>query len=148
MQEHKVRQQVYHKLEKIDDLIEDKGYEVREYDSDTDLACAVIDYFTDELNTLIYPAKSYAVAIIYSMLLDEHFGVPFDESINDPDLFMGTDKFFVPMYQNERVYVEAIEYLDKYGYLDPLPTHWPQIATTIDFFKKEFYLNPNPHFNN
>ncbi len=143
MSDHKLRQQMFHHLETTDDWLGDKGYVVVDSHK-RQLVDQIIDYFSVVLSTLIYPAKSYAVAIIYAKLLEEHFGVPFYEALNDSDLFMGTDKFFVPYDRAKEIYDPAIAFMEANG----LHTNLPQVAKTIEYFKKEFYLTPNPYFAN
>lgn len=55
-----------------------------------------LKYFDKAEFPLIYPAKSYAVAIIYALMLKKTYGIPMVESLSDPDLFMGHDQYFRP----------------------------------------------------
>lgn len=45
----------------------------------------VVDFFLTE-SELIYPAKSYFVAIVYAKCLEKYFGGSFFEYLNDPEL--------------------------------------------------------------
>lgn len=139
MKEHKVRQNLYHKLADIEDYVAEEEYEVHEF-TDEQLVESVVRHFAEKVDTLIYPSKSYFVAIMYAALLQYHFGVDFYEALNDPSLLYDNDKFFVPYNKNGHVY-DAI--------LDRIPltelkqlNHLPQVEATIDYFNKEFMLNP------
>lgn len=77
-----------------------------------DLVVPAVAYFTDPQDVLVYPAKSYAVALIYARLLWEHFNEAFFEVLDDPDLLYGNDEYFVPYSQDPTTY-DAI--LDTFG---------------------------------
>lgn len=66
-----------------------------------------IKYFKDQSFPLIYPAKSYAVAIIYATLIEQHYGFALRDVLDDEDLFLGNDDFFVP-YSKDPITYEAI----------------------------------------
>lgn len=66
-----------------------------------------LKYFESATFPLIYPAKSYAVAIIYATMLHRHYWFDIRETLNDPDLFLGHDQHFVPYSQDPETY-EAI----------------------------------------
>lgn len=63
-----------------------------------------LKYFKAAEFPLIYPAKSYAVGIIYAHTLHGLYGLPVRDILDDPDLFLGQDEFFVPYSQNPAVY--------------------------------------------
>ena len=139
--DYKLRQEMFHHLFNPDDRIEEHPWLYR-YSTQQQLVDDIKDYFTVPVETLLYPSKSYAVAVIYAKLLRKYFGVPVLESLRDPDLLYGNDKFFEP-YQtgfSADVYNSVI--------FLPFNVDLPQVAKTIEYFKQEFFLYPNPYFNN
>lgn len=71
-----------------------------------------LHYFKEATFPLIYPAKSYAVAIIYAYKLNEIYGIDKYLVLNDPDLFLGQDPYFVPYSDNPKVYDEIMTRLE------------------------------------
>ena len=108
MKEWKYKQQLYHLTNFLDDHIEEKPYIIQ---SD-DLVKDIIEYFSIQSNILIYPAKSYAVAIIYAKLLEKYFNEDFYEVLNDPDLLYGNDQFFIKYSDASNIYDEVISSID------------------------------------
>jgi len=139
--DHKLRQQMFHHLESTDDWLEDKDVVVLDLPP-AELIAHIINYFTIPINKLIYPAKSYAVAIIYAHLLNEHFGVNFYTALKDPDLLAGNDPYFVPYDRAKDIYDSVIDHVAVHGYRSELP----QVKKTTEYFYREFYLIPNPYF--
>lgn len=82
---------------------------------------------------LIYPAKSYFVAIIYAKCMEKYFGINFIEALNDKEL-LPDDKYFQP-YDNDK---ELYDYV-----LNNVKNIWKykSINKTVDYFKKEFLIN-------
>ncbi len=137
MKEYKILQDVYHKTAEIGDYTND-SVTVLEL-STGDLVESILNHFTKEQPELIYPTKSYFVAIIYTTLLEKHFHEPFYTALNDPELLYGNDKFFVPYSEARLVYDTVIRRLPWFpsgycGFNDSLS----QVASTIDYFNKEF----------
>ncbi len=63
-----------------------------------------LKYFDAATFPLIYPAKSYAVAVIYAFKLHELYGVTIRETLDDPDLFLGQDPYFTPYSEDPTTY--------------------------------------------
>lgn len=101
--EHKLYQKLYKELvtEHLDDFSKVEWVESPE------LVNNAIAYFQADVFPLVYPAKSYSVAIIYATLLEKEYGIPLRESLNDKDLFLGDDDFFVTYDTDPETY-EAI----------------------------------------
>lgn len=78
---------------------------------DPELVENALHYFKEATWPLIYPAKSYAVAIIYATKLNEIYGVDIEAVLSDPDLFMGQDPYFVPFGEDPDTYREIIRRL-------------------------------------
>ena len=141
--EHKVRQALYHHLNpNPSDMNLGVPYKSM---NDRQLAFHVIDYFLNSDHEICYPAKSYAVALIYAHLLEKHFIIPFDTSLRDPELLFHNDPFFVPYTDESYVYNKAISHLQLY---DGLQYNLPQVAATVEYFDQEFFLTQNPYFDN
>ena len=139
--EYKLRQEMFHHLFKPDDRIEDHNWLYR-YSTIEQLVVDITDYFTIPVETLLYPSKSYAVAIIYAKLLRKYFVVPVLESLMDENLLYGNDRFFEPYSVGF-----ASEVYNRVIFL-PFDENLPQVAKTIEYFKQEFFLYPNPYFDN
>lgn len=70
-----------------------------------------LHYFSEATFPLIYPAKSYSVAIIYATKLNELYGVDVLSILNDEDLFLGQDHYFVPYDSDPDTYNEIMSRL-------------------------------------
>jgi hypothetical protein len=101
--EHKQYQQLYQQLvtEHTDD------FSKMEYVVAPEIVQNALYYFKGQNFPLIYPAKSYAVAVIYAYLLFKEYGIPIRDSLSDKDLFLGQDEYFVPYHEDVASY-EAI----------------------------------------
>lgn len=125
----KYNQQLYHLMtDRHEDDIQYKELNVKPLAVED-----VIDYFENESNLLTFPAKSYAVAIIYAKLLEYYFQEDFYDVLDDPDLLYGNDKYFVRYSKNVMIYDEIISKIDL-TFSKPID----QVLTTITYFKKEF----------
>lgn len=148
MQEHKIRQAIYHKITPLDDILDDVEKKepviYLENEPEGETVDTIVRYFHAEVKELIYPAKPFVVALVYSCLLEKHFGIPFYESLSDPELLYGNDKWFKPYPEAKSVYDRAIAYLaEKLEDVvkenkDALP---PQICSTMGYFRKEFLID-------
>lgn len=141
---------MFHKLENTDDWLDQHPHEVVLYNSRDDLIDDIVAYFSEPQEVLKFPAKSYAVALIYATLLQRHFGVSFDQALSDPDLLAGNDKHFLPYGEHTAaIYDGALFRLknkSNFRLEDEDQVQLPQVKATIDYFKREFYLVPNPYF--
>lgn len=91
----------------------------------------VIDFFKNG-SKLIYPAKSYFVAIIYAKCLEKYFQEDFYESLNDTEL-LSDDCYFSIYSQNKDIYDNIIENIGDIWQYD-------SIMKTVTYFKKEFLI--------
>ena len=99
--------------------------------NDDELCDMIIDFFKNE-SLLIYPAKSYFVAIVYAWYLKKYFNEDFYKSLNDPDL-LPDDAYFVPYEKSKYVYdtvLKAIGNIEKYKSIDK----------TVSYFKQEMLI--------
>ncbi len=141
MKEHKKNQLIFHKTNIPDDDIHDLNYIVEEL-NEQELVSKINSYFTELNNDLLsFPAKSYAVALIYSFLLEKYFDVSFLEALSDPDLLHGNDKFFKPFNEDTRsLYENVITYLKENNLTDFEQSKSKSVLKTVDYFKKEFLI--------
>lgn len=139
MKDYKVKQWLYHKTSSPDDLLSDLEHRVVEL-SPKDTIVWVLSYFRSEGPETVFPAKSYAVAIIYAKLLEKYFKAEFWSSLKDEELFLGSDRFFVPYGQDpqaDQIYDEVFASLG--------PEEWSfetspysQVLKTVEYFYLEF----------
>lgn len=139
MKPHKEYQRYYNSLRNYDDSLDHIPYVV-ENDLQT-MIQRVIEYFTTPTETVSYPAKSYAVALIYAHLLEKHFGDDFMASLNDPDLLCGNDLYYKTYAQSSHVYEMIFEHvpINKSNY--ELPLQLPQVKKTQQYFMLEFNVS-------
>ena len=114
-------------------------YTVKKYGLDEELVNEIVDFFISG-SKLIYPAKSYFVAIVYAKLLEEHFDENFYDCLSDKELLLD-DYFFVPYNRNRNVY-NAV--LSKIG--DPL--EYKAAEKTKEYFYQEFLLDGTDNKDN
>jgi hypothetical protein len=129
MKEWKVRQELFHRLtqDHSDDL--NKIY----IEIVDDIANTAIRYFFENDIGWLYPGKSYAVAVLYALWLNEEFGENFLDSLDDPDLLYGNDPYFVPYSQDKQNYIKIIAAL-------PQNKNQGMIPDIRGYFEREFML--------
>ena len=100
MKEWKIRQEIYHRLNKeyTDDLNR-VDIVFRENTADEALR-----HFNERIDEWIYPAKSYFVAICYASWIAEDFNEDFYELLDDKMLLAGNDPYFVPYSKDKDTY--------------------------------------------
>lgn len=91
----------------------------------------VVNFFLTE-SELIYPAKSYFVAIVYAKCLEKYFGGNFFEFLNDPEL-LPDDTYFKVYSQDKSTYDNIINRIGDIW-------QYPSICKTVNYFKKEFLI--------
>jgi hypothetical protein len=149
MQEWKLRQKIYHATNPITDMLDDvvahEGRKVieTEFESDRAQVDSIKTYFTGVVHDLVYPTKSYVVALVYATLLNKHFGIDVKQALDDPELLCGNDKWFVPYSDSKSVYdtalAELAPILQKISE-DELSTIPSQIQATVGYFNDEFLI--------
>lgn len=92
-----------------DELVQEHtdDFSLMEYVEAEEKVDNALKYFESATFPLIYPAKSYAVAIIYAFKLKEIYGLDIHTVLDDADLFLGQDPYFVPYSEDPATY-EAI----------------------------------------
>jgi hypothetical protein len=105
-------------------------YEYGDY-SNYELISMIVEFFRTE-SQLIYPAKSYFVAIVYAYYLQKYFNKDFYAVLDDEEL-LTDDLYFVPYNKNKYVYDKVIEQI---GCID----QYESIQKTVQYFKQEFLI--------
>ncbi|RLA63445.1 MAG: hypothetical protein DRQ88_12415 [Epsilonproteobacteria bacterium] len=137
MKEWKTRQELYHRMfTDHSDVFTQFEIELN-YDKDTIIKRA-LEYPTVQSELLYYPAKSYAVGIIFAHKISEKFNEDFYETLNDPDLLYKNDPYFVP-YQSDKSTYDRIISEFPLSSLDQLST--PNLVKTLEYFEKEFLFH-------
>ncbi len=106
--EHKLRQWAYLHLrrpERWEDDIETLGYAQDRDEAET--VANALAYLRGEDPPLSFPSKSLGVAVLYAHWIEERFGTPLLASLDDPELFWGSDRHFRP-YSDARALYDAI----------------------------------------
>lgn len=95
----------------------------------TNIDTQVINFFKNG-SELVYPAKSYFVAIVYAKCFEKFFNIDFYEALNDKDLL--PDDYYFSLYnENKDLYDKIIENIGDIWQYD-------SIIKTVNYFKKEF----------
>lgn len=100
--------------------------------SKEDLIKLIIKFFNTE-SLLIYPAKSYFVAIVYAKCIEKYFHINFYDVLNDKEL-LPDDKYFKTYNESKDIYDKVLESIgDIYQY--------DSIDKTVKYFKQEYLIN-------
>jgi hypothetical protein len=99
--------------------------------TDEELIDTIVKFFKTK-SELIYPAKSYFVAIVYAYYLQKYFSVEFDAALDDADL-LPDDICFTPYSQSKHVYNEVLARIESIEYYE-------SIQKTLQYFKQEFLI--------
>ena len=114
-------------------------YTVKKYGSDEELVNEIVDFFISG-SKLIYPAKSYFVAIVYAKLLEKHFDENFYDSLDNKEL-LPDDYFFVPYNRNRNVYNAVLSRIGN-------PLEYKAAEKTKEYFYQEFLLDGTDNKDN
>ena len=100
--------------------------------SKEDLIKLIIKFFNTE-SLLIYPAKSYFVAIVYAKCIEKYFHINFYDALNDEEL-LPDDKYFKTYNESKDIYDKVLESIgDIYQY--------DSIDKTLKYFKQEYLID-------
>ena len=92
----------------------------------------IIKFFNTE-SLLIYPAKSYFVAIVYAKCIEKYFHINFYDALNDNEL-LPDDKYFKTYNESKDIYDKVLESIgDIYQY--------DSIDKTVKYFKQEYLID-------
>jgi hypothetical protein len=130
MKEWRIRQEIYHRLNRDHD---DDLNKIEIKITNTIVEDAV-RHFNERVNDWIYPAKSYFVAICYAEWLSEDFGEDFYDLLNDEMLLAGNDPYFRTFFEDPDTYSEILNRIDR---SIPMKGMVPDVRK---YYEKEFGL--------
>lgn len=99
--------------------------------SKTKLIEQIIEFFKTE-SKLIYPAKSYFVAIIYAKCMEKYFKQDFYSCLNDVEL-LPDDESFIPYQYSSYIYDKVLRDVGDIW-------QYSSIYKTVEYFKQEFLV--------
>lgn len=99
--------------------------------SKTKLIEQIIEFFKIE-SKLIYPAKSYFVAIIYAKCMERFFKQDFYSCLSDVEL-LPDDESFIPYQYSSYIYDRVLRDIGDIW-------QYPSINKTVEYFKQEFLI--------
>lgn len=138
MKKWKVRQELYHRLNKNHpDEYGPDDIQLMEDTSDEAvfaMVCRYIEGYVPE--KVIYPAKSYFVAMVYARLLMDHFGENPIAALCDSQLLYGNDPYFLEYGRDPQIYDALIK---KFGWDFDLTLG--EIPDVESYFRAEFMLD-------
>lgn len=99
MKEWKVKQEIYHRLNR----------EYRDDLNNVDIVISndykdIIRHFNEKVDQWIYPAKSYFVAVCYASWIAEDYNEDLIELLKDPMLLAGNDPYFKTYDEDQETY--------------------------------------------
>lgn len=107
MEDWKIRQELYHRLNQVhDDDLNNKNIVITD-----NIVTDAVRYFKENDLGWIYPSKSYMVAICYAKWLSEEFGGNPTDYLNDEDLLFGNDPYFIPYHRDTITYNQILGYI-------------------------------------
>ena len=109
-------------------------------DMSDDAIIKIVLKFFKEGSELLYPAKSYFVAVVYAKMLNKYFGVDVYEALDQPDL-LPDDKYFTQYKYSRYIYDNILANIE-----DPIE-QYPGTAKTLQYFKEEFLIGTNSESN-
>lgn len=99
--------------------------------SKTKLIEQIIEFFKTK-SELIYPAKSYFVAIIYAKCMEKYFKLDFYSCLSDVEL-LPDDESFIPYQYSSYIYDKVLRDVGDIW-------QYPSIYKTVEYFKQEFLV--------
>ncbi len=112
MEDWKIRQELYHRLNTVhDDDLNDKDIVITD-----NIVTDAVRYFKEDNLGWIYPSKSYMVAICYAKWLSEEFGGNPIDYLNDIDLLFGNDPYFMIYDEDAVTYNQILDYIGEWKF--------------------------------
>lgn len=108
MKEWKIKQEVYHRLNKEDT---DNLNNV-EIQMTTNIKQDALRHFFEKIDEWIYPSKSYFVAYCYAYWISIDYNENFWDLLNDPDLLYGNDPYFKTYNEDPETYEFLFDHID------------------------------------
>jgi len=132
MKEWKIRQDIFHRLNKN----HDDDLKLHNIVIDDNIVESSIKYFTTTELGWVYPAKSYVVGICYARWISKYFGENFYEVLNDPSLLFNNDPYFVT-YENGKDIYDGILKIIGLDFDETLGI----VPDIKEYFMEEFMVN-------
>ena len=132
MKDWKVRQEIYHRLNKTfdDDL------NTKEIEMSNDIVGDAVRYFNERDIGWIYPAKSYMVGICYARWLSEYFGGEPLDYLKEQSLLFDNDPYFKNYDLGKQTYEEILSRIDHWKF-NELGGMVPDVKS---YFMEEFMI--------
>jgi hypothetical protein len=127
MKEWKIRQELFHRLNKeySDDL---NKVEITTSDNIEEDA---LRHFFERIDEWIYPAKSYFVAYCYAYWISVDFNEDFWTLLRDPMLLAGNDPYFKTYDESPEIYNYLFDHIDC-----PIPMKG-MVPDVYEYYKEE-----------
>lgn len=133
MEDWKIRQELYHRLNTVhDDDLNDKDIVITD-----NLVTDAVRYFKEDNLGWIYPSKSYMVAICYARWLSEEFGNNPIDYLNDIDLLFGNDPYFITYDEDAITYNQILGYIGGWQFNETKG----YVHDVKSYFLKEFMID-------
>lgn len=138
MKDYKYNQYTFNLLGRFSDSLATDAILIES--NEEDIIRNAVEYLTQEMSILTFPSKSYAVALIYSHLIEQLFAENFWTTLDDKQLFCDNDKYFLTYQESPKIY-DAI--LHKIGGKQLILKHadLSQIKQTLFYFSEEFAID-------
>jgi hypothetical protein len=137
----KLRQQIFHKIFSSEEIGDDLKNEiiVEKWNHD-EIVAHSIDYLFSDSEVLYYPAKSYAVAVTYAMLLQKEFGEDVIACLCDKELLYNNDPYFKTYDEQKDLYEEILQKFPREAISHP-ERYSANFQKTHEYFYLEFLLH-------
>lgn len=110
---------------------------IKEDATDQEIIDTVVKFFRTE-SQLIYPAKSYFVALVYAYCIQATANISYIKAL-DWDGLLIDDRFFKPYSEAKHIYDAIIEQIG-------CPLNYKAAEKTVNYFKAEFlYCEDDKH---
>ena len=132
MQDWKIKQELYHRLNQIhSDDLNDKDIVISD-----DIVNNAIRYFKETNVGWIYPAKSYMVGICYARWLSETYGGHPLDYLEDKNLLYGNDPYFVQYSTDPASYHKILNNIGGWEFEEN-----GMVPDVKEYYKAEFMIN-------
>jgi len=132
MQDWKIKQELYHRLNQIhSDDLNDKDIVISD-----DIVNNAIRYFKETNVGWIYPAKSYMVGICYARWLSETYGGHPLDYLEDQNLLYGNDPYFVQYSTDPASYHKILNNIGGWEFEEN-----GMVPDVKEYYKAEFMIN-------
>jgi hypothetical protein len=132
MQDWKIKQELYHRMNQIhSDDLNDKDVQISE-----DIVGNAVRYFKETNIGWIYPAKSYMVGICYARWLSEEYGGHPLDYLEDSNLLYGNDPHFVQYSTDPASYHKILNEIGGWTFEE-----CGMVPDVKEYYKAEFMIH-------